>query len=331
MTGAYLRELVASWRDLNWRARERWLNGHPQFLAEVDGTTVHFVHRRAEHADAPALLVMHGWPHTFALQLEFADLLTDFHVVIPSFPGFAFSPPQDGPFSEEAIATLMNRLMTDVLGYDRYLTYGEDISANVNDLIASRFPGSVAGVLVTHAHFPTDDERAGLTDPEAQAFFAGLQEAGARDGAYAFVQATRPDTLAVALNDSPAGLVAWLTEKLVEWADTPREDPPAIERRISRTRILTEAMIYWVTQSVSTSLRPYFDRVDAVIAPVEVPAAVAIQRHEADYPESLARAFYRDLRSFARLAEGGHFAAAEVPQQLAQRTRALAREVGLLR
>ncbi|MDQ2669905.1 MAG: epoxide hydrolase 1 [Gemmatimonadota bacterium] len=331
MTSAYLRELVASWRGLDWRARERWLNGHPQYLAEVDGATVHFVHLRSERDDAPALLVMHGWPHTFALQLDFADLLTDFHVVVPSFPGFAFSSPQTTAFSEEGMAQLMNRLMTEVLGYDRYLTYGEDISANINDLIAARFPESVAGVIVTHAHFPTEEERAGLADPAAHAFFAGLQETGARDGAYAFVQATRPDTLAVALNDSPAGLLAWLAEKLVEWADTPRAEPPAIERRISRTRILTEAMIYWVTRSVSTSFRPYFDRVDAVIPPVQVPAAVAIQRHEGDYPESLARTFYRDLRFFGRLAQGGHFAAAEVPQELAERTRAFARELGLLR
>lgn len=193
-----------------------------------------------------------------------------------------------------------------------------------------RYPEAVAGILVTHAHFPSDAERERLTAPEELAFFDGLQEQGSRDGAYAFLQATRPDTLAAALNDSPAGLLAWLVEKLVEWGDTPREDPPAIERHISRERILTEAMIYWVTESVASSFRPYFDREGAEIPPVEVPAAVAIQRHEGDYPESLARAFYRDLRSFDRLPAGGHFAIAEVPADMAKRTRAFARQLGLL-
>ncbi len=330
MTAAYLHELVMSWREFDWRARQEWLNAHPQLLADVDGTTIHLAHLRSVQPEAPALLVMHGWPHTFALQLEYADLLPDFHVVVPSFPGFAFSPPEPVPFSEQRMADLMHRLMTDVLGYDRYLTYGEDISANVNDLVAARHPEAVAGILVTHAHFPSEAERQHLTAPEERAFFDRLQEQGSRDGAYAYVQATRPDTLAAALNDSPAGLLAWLTEKLVEWADTPREDPPAIERHISRERILTEAMIYWVTESAASSFRPYFAREEAEIPPVEVPAAVAIQRHEGDYPESLARAFYRDLRSFDRLPEGGHFAIAEVPAAMAARTRAFAKQLGLL-
>ena len=144
------------------------------------------------------------------------------------------------------------------------------------------------------------------------------------------MQGTRPDTLAAALNDSPTGLVAWLTEKLVEWSDTPEGRPREVERRIARERILTEATIYWATQSIATSFRPYFDGQDAVVPPVEVPAAVFIQRHEHDNPESVVRAFYRDLRMFERLAEGGHFTVAEVPAAMADRTRAFTRELGLL-
>lgn len=142
---------------------------------------------------------MHGWPHTFALPLELALLLPDFHVVVPSMPGFAFSAPYDGTMTESVMARLMHTLMTGVLGYDRYLTYGKDISAKVSDLIASAYP--------------------------------------------AHVQGTRPDTLAAALNDSPAGLIAWIAEKLVEWSDTPTAEPRALERRISRERIIAEAMI----------------------------------------------------------------------------------------
>ncbi|MCT9820245.1 epoxide hydrolase N-terminal domain-containing protein [Microbacterium sp. W1N] len=333
MTAAYRDELLASWRALDWRAQERRLNAVPQFLAEVDGTTVHLAHRRAARADAPALLIMHGWPHTFALQLELAAALPDVHVVVPSLPGFAFSPAYpDRPVSEDELARTMHLLMTETLGYSRYLTYGEDVSANVSDLLASRHPQHVQGIIATHAHFPTRAERAELTAPDEVAFFARLAADHEADGAYGHVQATRPDTLATALNDSPAGLLVWLVEKLVEWSDAETDDPADLERLIGRDRLLTEAMIYWVTQSIGTSFRPYYEGADQPggIAPTAVPAFVAIQRHEADYPESVARAFYRDLRGFERMPVGGHFAAAEVPEQLADHVRRFARELGLL-
>ncbi|MFE6994473.1 epoxide hydrolase family protein [Microbacterium sp. NPDC057659] len=333
MTAEYLGELVGSWREWDWRSREAWLNRHPQYLVDVDDTTLHFVHLRSERPDAPALLVMHGWPHTFGLQLEFADLLPDFDVVVPSLPGFGFSTAyENGPITEPRLVATMHALMTDVLGYTRYLTYGEDMTANVNDLIAASHPESVAGILVTHAHFPTPAGRRELTEPDATAFFGRLDAWGGPNGAYGHVQGTRPDTLAAALNDSPAGLLAWIAEKLIEWSDTPEGDPRALERRISRERILTEAMIYWVTQSIGTSFRSYYEDVDSGegIPPVEVPASVHIQRHEWDYPETLARRFYRDLRTFERLEEGGHFAVAEVPAAMAARVRAFAREIGVL-
>ena len=333
MSAGYLSELVESWRAFDWRARERWLNAHPQFIARADGADIHFAHLRAERDDAPALLVMHGWPHTFALQLDFAELLPDFHVVVPSLPGFAFSPPYaHAPMDERRLASTMHSLMTDVLGYRSYLSYGEDVSANVSDLLASQHPDAVAAIIVTLAHFPTSAERRGLTEPAERAFFARLAADHHAHGAYGHVQATRPDALAAALNDSPAGLLGWLAEKLVEWSDTPRGEPRAVEERISRDRLLTEAMIYWVTQTISTSFRPYYEGADQAgpIAPVDVPAAVFIQRHESDYPESLARSFYRDLRTFERLDAGGHFAVAEVPAPMATRVRAFAESLGLL-
>ncbi|RXZ68320.1 epoxide hydrolase family protein [Agromyces albus] len=331
MSAAYLRELVDSWIDWDWRAREAWLNGHPQFIAEIGDAAVHFVHVRSERADAPALLVMHGWPHTFALQLEFADRLPDFHVVVASLPGFAFSSPYaDGEMSEKRLAATMHALMTEVLGYERYFTYGEDVTANVSDLISARHPGQIAGIIATHAHFPTSEERAALTEPDERAFFDGIAAKHEVDGAYGHVQATRPDTLAAALNDSPAGLLAWLAEKLVEWSDTPPGDPRALERRISRDRILTEAMIYWVTQSIGSSFRPYYEGADQPdpIPPTSVPAAVFIQRHEAAYPESLARRHYLDLRVFERLEEGGHFTVGEVPDEIASRVREFVSSLG---
>ena len=332
MSEGYLRELVDSWIAFDWRSREEWLNGHPQFMAEVDGTSIHFVHRRAEQPDAPTLLVMHGWPHTFALQLDFIEQLPDVNVVVPSLPGYGFSPPYpDGPITETRIAQTMHALMTKTLGYRSYFTYGEDVSANVNDLIAATHADVVDGILVTHAHFGTDEERAAHEDAAATEFFAALAAKHGPDGAYGHVQWSRPDTLAASLNDSPAGLLAWLAEKLVEWSDTPwqTDGPQAVEQRISRERILTEAMIYWTTQSIGTSFRSYYEGADqpGVIPPVTVPASVHIQRHEAAYPESVARGYYGDLRTFERLDEGGHFTIGEVPETMAQRFRALVASV----
>lgn len=327
MTAAYLRELVSSWQTFDWRAREAWLNAHPQFLADVDGTTLHFAHLRSSTPDAPALLVMHGWPHTFALQLDFADLLPDLDVVVMSLPGFTFSPALDEPTTEQRLAELGHALMTDVLGYSSYLTYGEDATANVSDLIAATHPEAVAGIVVTHAHFLSQDEREATTDPAERAFYDRMSAGWYEQAGYAHLQGTRPDTLAAGLNDSPAGLLAWITEKLVEWSDTPAGDPTLVERHISRDRILTEATLYWVTQSIATSFRTYYDGEDAVIPPVEVPAAVFIQRHEHDNPESVARRFYRDLRVFEVLPEGGHFTVAEVPEAMAERVRRFAREL----
>src|SRR6478736_3453635 len=185
MTADYLAELVSGWRTWDWRAREAWLNRHPQFLVDIDDTRLHYVHLRSARADAPALLVMHGWPHTFALQLDFADLLPDFHVVVASLPGFAFSSPYaDGPMTERRLAAPMHALMTDVLGYERYVTYGEDVTANVSDLIAARYPEQVAAIVATHAHFPTGDERETLTDAAERAFFDDLAARHGPDGGY---------------------------------------------------------------------------------------------------------------------------------------------------
>lgn len=197
--------------------------------------------------------------------------------------------------------------------------------------MAARHSDAVAGIVATHAHFPSVAQRDALDDPEVRAFFDRLSDEAPAMSGYAHLQGTRPDTLAAALNDSPIGLMAYLVEKLAEWSDTP-DEPRGLEERISRERIITEATVYWATQTVGTSFRPYFeaDYAAVEIPRVEVPAAVFVQRHEHDYPEALARDFYRDLRRFERLSEGGHFAVAEVPEVMAERMRWFLREIGLL-
>jgi pimeloyl-ACP methyl ester carboxylesterase len=207
-----LQRLVARWLDgFDWHAVQARLNAYPQFTASVGGIDLHFVHLL--NPQKPAIVVLHGWPYTFAEMLPLADALAgDFSVVVPSLPGYRYSQALAGPFTGPAVASLINELMTEVLGYKRYVTYGEDVGAGVSDWLAASFPDSVAGIVAPHAAFPPADRKEDLTDEEKH-FFEWLDGVWKGERAYGEEQATKPDTLAAALNDSPAGLAAWIVEK----------------------------------------------------------------------------------------------------------------------
>jgi len=177
----YLESLVEHWRNtFDWRAREEWLNSFPQFIAEISGRRVHFVHVKSASPDATPLIISHGWPYGYADMLPLVALLTDFDLVIPSLPGFNFSDAPAGPFTDETVAQTLHTLMTDVLGYHRYGTYGEDIGTAVSHSLAAQFPESVIGIFATHPAVPSEDNRANLSDREA-AFLTRLSGMGWRD------------------------------------------------------------------------------------------------------------------------------------------------------
>lgn len=308
-----VRRIVEHWRHrFDWRAQEAALNELPHVLVDVDGVRMHAIHRRSDRPDARAIVLSHGWPHSFVELLPLARELTEFHVVIPSLPGFVYSDPlpDDEPFTSVALADRLHGLMT-ALGYERYLTYGEDVAASASDALAARHPESVEGLFATHSYFPPDSERGDLSPVETE-FFAWLDGLWAGASGYGAIQGTRPDTLAAGLSDSPAGLAAWMIEKFREWSDphSPWHDDLDAQ--------LTTVTLYWVTNSIGTSFRPYSDGGDpAPFGPVEVPAGVAVQTHEGRYPRELAERGYRDLRTFGYLERGGHFAAAEAPDEVA--------------
>jgi pimeloyl-ACP methyl ester carboxylesterase len=310
----YLAELVGYWLSgFDWRARERYLNGYPQFLEEVGGETVHFAHILSTAANAIPIILTHGWPYTFAEMLPLADELRDFHVVVPSLPGYIYSPPEtSGAAIPPATAETWHALMSS-LGYDRYLTYGEDIGAGVSDWIAALHPESVRGIYATHAAFPPAERRENLTPVETE-FFEWLAELWSGDEAYSAMQSTRPDTLAASLGDSPAGLAAWIVEKFRSWSDCGGD----LENSFSKDQLLTTVMLYWVTNSIGTSFRPYYDDREKPPLPlVTVPAGVSVQQHERKYPREIAERTYTDLRFFNLLERGGHFTAAEAPDLVA--------------
>ncbi|HEY5229318.1 MAG TPA: epoxide hydrolase [Galbitalea sp.] len=310
----YLRELVDYWRaSYDWRAQEARLNSYPQFLADIEGTAVHFVHRPSTNPNAIPIILSHGWPYTFVEMLPLADELRDFHVVLPSLPGYGFSAvPATGDVTGPTIAETWHALMAE-LGYDRYLTYGEDIGAGASDWLAALHPESVRGIHAAHAGFPPRELRGQLSEVESD-FFVWLADVWSGGDAYSEMQATRPDTLAATLSDSPAGLAAWIVEKFREWSDCHGD----LESSFSKDQLLTTVMIYWISNSIATSFRPYYDDHRAApLPPVTVPAGITVQQHENRYPRELADRTYSDVRFFHLLERGGHFTAAEAPDLVA--------------
>lgn len=311
----YLHDLLAHWQDIfDWRAQESWLNSFPQFTAQVDGQLVHFVHVKSANPGATPIIVLHGWPYSFADMLGLAPLLPDFDLVIPSLPGYGFSEAPKGHFTDVTTAAVMHVLMTDVLGYEKYGTYGEDIGAAVSHSLAVQFPESVTGIFVTHPAVPDSDDRANLSQPE-MTFLAWLEAEWDGETAYAQMQGTRPDIAAAALNDSPAGLAAWIVEKFRNWSD--RHSGPAelsLDEKFLRDDLLTTVSLYWFTQTIGSSFRSYYDfRHRAKRQIVGVPAAIAVGQGDLGYPLELAKRCYTDIRAFTILPRGGHFMAKEEP------------------
>jgi pimeloyl-ACP methyl ester carboxylesterase len=331
----YLRDLVRYWGgEFVWRAAERALNAFPQYVAEVGGRRVHFVHLRGqvpEGAPAPAPLIMtHGWPSSFVEMLRAAPLLADpaahggdpadaFDVVVPSLPGFLYSDLPRGPFTRRGVAELWHELMTGVLGYPRFGAFGGDIGGGVTQWLGALYPAEVTGVHITSAVVTSDFSQQPAT-AEEQAFLDDLDAYDARDQGYSEIMWTRPDTIAAALIDSPAGLVAWIIDKYRDWSDCGGD----LEARWDRDTLLTVATLYWATATIGSSFRQYYNYpLNDRVPPITVPAAVTLSGEPAyrSYPRSLADRIFTDLRHWNAPHRGGHFMAHEEPEQTASELR----------
>lgn len=319
-----LSSLIDRWRSgFDWRAFERRLDAYDQWMLDLDGCDVHVLRLPAREPGGLPIVLSHGWPYSAASMLDLAELLAaDRDVVIPSLPGYGYSAPLPELYSSAAVARRWHGLMTDSLGYERYLTYGEDVGAGVSDWLAGSYPQSVAGIVATHASFSARSRPGVELSDEERAFLSSV--AVHAESGYAHEQGTRPDTLAAALIDSPSGLLAWIAEKVAAWSDGDGLERFAVDD------VLANVMLYWVTRSIGTSFRPYSESPDddELHPIVTVPASVLIQRHEAAYPRSLAEKSYSDIRFFSRLDRGGHFTAWEAPAAVAAAVRELDANVG---
>jgi pimeloyl-ACP methyl ester carboxylesterase len=334
---AYLKRLLEYWRTgFDWRAQERRLNALEQFTTVIDGLTIHFVHRRSTHPGALPLLLTHGWPGSIAEFAKVIGPLTDpvahggraddaFHVVAPSIPGFGFSDkPREPGFTPARIAALEATLMAR-LGYTRYGVQGGDWGSIISTQVALVDAAHVAGLHLNMciAGPPAGDPNAGLTDPEIERV-KQRQAWQAEETGYQQIQGTKPQTLGVALNDSPAGLAAWIVEKFRSWCDC-KGDPDTV---FTKDELLTNIMLYWVTGSAASSARIYYENRHAAPAPprrVEVPTACA------DFPGEVIWSPRRwleprfNITRWTVMPRGGHFAAMEQPALLVDDVRAFFR------
>jgi pimeloyl-ACP methyl ester carboxylesterase len=338
---AYLAELVTYWRDrFDWRAQERRLNRFPQFTTTIDGLELHFLHVRSREPNALPLFITHGWPGSFAEFDKVIEPLTDpvahggrpedaFHVVVASIPGFGFSgKPRERGYSPAKIASLFTQLMSR-LGYTRYGAQGGDFGSAITRAMAQQDGARMVGL---HLNFCIGGAPQGVADPTAGltpqeiARVRGNLFARGDEQAYSQQMGTRPQTLGFALEDSPAGLAAWIVEKYRAWSDNDGE----IERSLTKDEMLTNISLYWLTRSATSAARLYYEARNAGPADtrrIEVPTACAIFPREVSYAPRAWQAARMNLVRWTEMPRGGHFAALEEPALLVEDVRAFFREL----
>ena len=318
---AYLQEVVAYWAErYDWRRRERALNRFDQFVTEIDGLDIHFVHQRSHHPDAVPLLVTHGWPGSIVEFHKVIEPLVDpvafggdaadaFHVIAPSLPGFAFSgKPTEPGWGVERIGGAWTQLMAR-LGYDRYLAQGGDWGSAVTSQVGAQDPDHCAAIHLTLAM--SARPRGEPTEPAELHAIERLKHYMEWDSGYSTQQRTRPQTVGYGLADSPAGQLAWILEKFWAWTDC--DGHP--EHALSRDEMLDNVMLYWVTDSAASSARIYWQSFGRANRPVvEVPTGFAVYPKEIVPPvRSWVGELYPNVTHWAEHPKGGHFAAFEVP------------------
>lgn len=328
----FLRDLVAYWADeFDWPAAEARLATLPRFRTTVGGLGIHLVHARAVGNPAPSLPIVltHGWPDSFWRYARVIDLLTDpgahgadpadaFDVVVPDMPGFGYSDRPAEPLDSIAVAGLWAELMTD-LGYDRFGAAGGDIGSHVSRYLALDHPDRVVAVHRMDAGVPGTDPDS-LTDAE-RAWLDDSARWTATEGAYMRMHQTKPQTAAVGLTDSPAGLAAWIVEKLRAWSDSDGD----VLRSFTLDDICTTLSISWFTGTIASSMRMYAANAriprEQLARRVEVPSGFALFPADIVRPprEWLERS--TNLVHVAEPPRGGHFAPFEEPELYAAELR----------
>ncbi len=336
---SYMKKLVRYWHDkYDWRAQEKQLNSFDHFTTKIDGLKIHFIHQRSKEKEARALLLVHGWPGSFYEFYKVIGPLTDpvahggkaedaFHVIVPSLPGFGFSgKPQEKGWSVSRMSQVMAKLMKR-LGYDKYGVQGGDWGSGVARWLGTYDSERVIGV---HLNFlPMGPPKGknpwkGVSAKERRRYEKRRLELKSHRG-YSAIQRTRPQTIGYALNDSPVGLAAWIIDKFWAWSDHGGD----LEKSFSKDELLTNVMIYWITETAPSSARIYFERsfYTGKRQAGRSPVGVALFPKEITLPPKAWTKGRINLIHWTEMPRGGHFAALEEPQLLVEDIRLFFRKL----
>jgi pimeloyl-ACP methyl ester carboxylesterase len=323
---SFMKTLIKYWQhEFDWRKTESGINAYPNFMAQINGHQIHFMHIKGTGKRSIPLLITHGWPGSFLEMMKLIPLLTQnqelsFDLVIPSVPGFGFSDKVTDPGCNSAyVADLWHQLMAQ-LGYGRYGVQGGDIGSGISTWLSLRYPGNIIGL---HLNYISGSYKPYMPDGEKPAEeVVAFQKKGAewssKEGAYAYMHATKPLTAAYGLNDSPVGLCAWIIEKFNGWSDNNGN----IENTFTKDELLSNVTLYWVTQTIHSSMRIYNENSKKPLVFgkddfVKVPVGFAKFPKELPTPPRsyIEKGF--NIQHWTVMPVGGHFAAAEQPRLLA--------------
>ena len=336
----YLQQFCSYWQhEFDWKKQEDYLNTFSHFKTRIDDLDIHFIHHKGEGPQPIPLLLTHGWPDSFVRFLKLIPLLTkadetglSFDVVVPSIPGHGFSDiPTESGMNTKRIAGLFAELMTKELGYEKFVAHGGDVGSEVTEQLALYHTDALLGIHLTdipYHHIITADED--KLSKEEKNYKQEVTQWQQTEGAYNAIQSTKPQTLAYGLNDSPAGLAAWQLEKFYAWSDCGGD----LESCFTKDELLTNMTIYWVTQTINSSARRYNEAMkdmmqemfnplvklnpfDKTGTKADVPTGVAQFQTDLLPPKAFAEKFF-DIRQWNKLPKGGHFAAMEQPEILAE-------------
>ena len=327
----YMQELCDYWQhEYDWRAREERFNRFPQFITEIDGVDIHFIHLPSVHENARPLIITHGWPGSVVEFHKVIEPLADptahggnaedaFHVVVPSLPGYGFSgKPEVTGWGIEKIADIWGALMAR-LGYDHYFAQGGDWGAMVTTHIGLQDKEHCDAIhLNMPVVIPDANTMAELT-PSEQASLMSMKFYQDWDSGYSKQQSTRPQTVGYGLVDSPSGQAAWIIEKFYQWTDCNGHP----ENAISRDELLDNVMMYWLSKSAASSARLYWESFkNPPQDEVDIPTGCSIFPKEIVRPsERWIRKRFTNLKYYNELEKGGHFAAFEQPEIFLQEIR----------
>jgi pimeloyl-ACP methyl ester carboxylesterase len=334
----YLKQLAAYWQaNFDWRKQEAALNQFHHFKTKVEGTGIHFIHEHGKGPNPFPLILTHGYPDSFYRFAKIIPMLTDpesfggraedaFDIVVPDLPGYGFSDRPAKPGTIFRVNDLWAHLMEEKLGYQRFGAHGGDWGTTVTEQLARSHSDSVVAIHLTDVPFGHLFQKPDDPSPAEKKFFKDNEQWLQKEGAYALIQSTKPQSLAQGLNDSPAGLAAWLVEKFRVWSDCHGD----VESRFTKDELLTHIIIYWVTESIGSSFLTYYDYANAGAltwmkegvkkwaGSSKVPAAFALFPKDISQPPREWADRFFNVQRWTEMPRGGHFAAIEEPELLAE-------------